>query len=1073
MFISLQYLTLNKMLSHLILFEWKFYRANISFYVMLASFFGLGILIGISTSIAFPNINYNSPYTINFILGLFSLASLFPIVIMTSQSLLREKDNRFEQILYSTPITIRNYFISKFSLVLGVAVFTFLLFLAGYMLSHLIKNDSTEKWGVFHLNYYLNPFMVIVLPNIYFCTVIICCTAWFSKNRMFIYLSGLGIYALYMVVSLFSNSPLFAGASPVSASAMNLAAKLDPFGMAAFFEQTKDWTSSQKNTEVLHLSGKLLFNRIAFVLLALLLLLWTYKSFQFKISRKHKRKVAVLNDLKGRNYNYLKATTSSSGRRYSISTILSFLKIDLKSVIKSLPFVLLISIVLFILGMEMYEAIAGGMRLPQHFVTTGLMVNTILTSIPFLLVFAILFYGSELIWKSKSANFSALENVTPFSGSAVFVSKILSVSAISFLLILCCILLGILFQVMYQYPTIEWGTYFSLFYFIGFPVFICSVLIVALQYLFESKYLALSIAVVFLMLTNTSLGIVFGISHPLVRFAGFLPDVYSEMNGFGYYPNAFIIKMIYSLSFVLLLSFFSISMISKSEFTSKKTKMFIVILPFITLLSSGLYISAKSNSFSDEEMMNWKQHYEEKYKIYEAKPQPVITDIKTIIDLFPETNSYKVSGTYLLVNKTNSKISEILINTSNDLMWKNISSPQLILTEKDGEFGQYIFKTKERMLPNDTIKINFEFDYKIESLKGHQSFNAIVENGAFMRISNYFPTIGYDSGNEIEDVPERKKRNMPLQDELTKLDAAMADPYEYKFINIDAIVSTSLDQTALFVGESVNSYSKNNRNYFHYQAKDIPFRFAVSSAKYEIEKSTYNDIIIEVFYEPNHYQNIPHLISNIKKSLHYCETNFGKYPYTTIRFAEISSFTSGFAATAYPATIFINERQFHIDLSKGTGQDIISELIGHELSHQWWGNAQFSPDYREGSGVLTETLAQYTQLMLYKNEYGENKMLEMVSLHQDLYNSEKAYSGEESLITSNPSNINVIYNKGLAKMHELYVLIGERKINLALGNLFTKHKFPFQPATTLDLIAELKAVSDVNKHIAIEKIFTE
>src|SRR5688572_18780856 len=145
MFISLQYLTFNRMLSHLILFEWKFYKANISFYVMLASFFGLGILIGTSTGIAFPNINYNSPYAINFILGLFSLASLFPIVIMTSQSLLRKKDSCFEQILYSTPITIRNYFVSKFSLVFGAAVFTFLLFLAGYMLGHLIKNDSTEK----------------------------------------------------------------------------------------------------------------------------------------------------------------------------------------------------------------------------------------------------------------------------------------------------------------------------------------------------------------------------------------------------------------------------------------------------------------------------------------------------------------------------------------------------------------------------------------------------------------------------------------------------------------------------------------------------------------------------------------------------------------------------------------------------------------------------------------------------------------------------------------------------------------------------------------------------------------
>ncbi|MBK8627527.1 MAG: hypothetical protein IPN86_18755 [Saprospiraceae bacterium] len=73
-------------------------------------------------------------------------------------------------------------------------------------------------------------------------------------------------------------------------------------------------------------------------------------------------------------------------------------------------------------------------------------------------------------------------------------------------------------------------------------------------------------------------------------------------------------------------------------------------------------------------------------------------------------------------------------------------------------------------------------------------------------------------------------------------------------------------------------------------------------------------------------------------------------------------------------------------------------MAAHELSHQWWGhNAQMSPDYREGSGVLVETLEQYTQLMLYKNEYGNEKMLEMVKLYQDMYDSEKAFSGEEPL----------------------------------------------------------------------------
>ncbi|SDF52185.1 ABC transporter permease/M1 family aminopeptidase [Cellulophaga baltica] len=1061
------------MLHHLILFEWKFYGRKISFYVMLLSFLGFGILVGTTAGIAFPNITYNSPYAINFILGLFSLASLFPIVIIASQSLLREKDNHFEQVLYATPITIRNYFLSRFLLVFGVAVLTFLLFLMGYGFGHLMEMENSENWGIFNLNYYLNSFLLIVLPNIFLCTVIVCCTAWLSKHKMLIYLSGLGIYVLYMVSSIFSNSPLLANASPVSDSAMNLSARLDPFGMAAFFEQTRYWTALQKNTMVLELSGNLLYNRIAIILVALALLYIAYKRFRFKTSNKQKKKVEAVNELTDRKYVYTRTATKSNGKKYFISTIFSFLKIDLKSTLKSIPFVLLIAITLFIVGMEMYGAIEGGIRLPQYFATTALMINTILATIPFLLLLAMLFYGSELVWKSKSVNFSAIEHSTPFSNSALFLSKFGVLFVISLILIVVCIVVGILFQISYQYPIIDWSTYFSLFYFIGLPASFCGLVIIAFQYLIRNKYIALAISAVFLVLTNTSFGKLFGFTNPLSRFANFLHDAFSDINGFGYFPKVFSVTMLYSLSFAVLLSLLAILFFNKSVLKTKWKTFAILILPFLIMLLSGIYIFTKSGVVSEDLQLNWQQDYEEKYKFYKNKPQPSITDVKTSIDLYPEENSYKVQGTYILVNKTQSEISEVLINTSNEITWNSITSSQLTLAKKDEKFGQYLFKTKQKLLPNDSISICFNFEYKIEPLKGHQSFNAIVENGAFMRISNYFPSIGYNFDNEIEDKDERKKREMPLQDALTKVDAPLANPYNYEFINFDAVISTSADQTAISVGELVKDYSRNNRNYIQYKATTIPFRFAVSSAKYAIQKSSYNYIAIEIFYEPKHHQNILHLINSIKKTLQYCETNFGKYPYKTIRFAEISSFTRGFSATAYPATIYINEAQFHLNLSKGEGNDIINELAAHELSHQWWGNAQLQPDYREGSGVLTETLAQYTQLMLYKNEYGKEKMLEMVKLYKDMYDSEKAFSGEEPLYTSKPDNANVIYNKGLVKMYELYVLIGEENINVALKRLLKKYTFPLQPATTMNLIEELKVVTKKENHKKLDDIFKE
>ncbi|HOY12331.1 MAG TPA: M1 family aminopeptidase [Saprospiraceae bacterium] len=1058
------------MMRHLIVFEWTFYIRKISFYVLLLGFLAFGLLVGTSARIGFPNITYNSPYAINYFFGLFSLASLFPIVLMASQSLMREQDHRFEQILYTTSITNRDYFASRFSVVFGISILSFLLFMVGYMMGHLMKMDGSEQWGVFQIHYYFHSFLVIVLPNILLCTVLICCVAWFSKNKMLIYLSGLGIYILYMVFTIFSKNPLMSGSEPISETAMALSAKIDPFGMAAFFHQTNHWTAEQRNTEVLHLSGNVLFNRMMVVGLAFGLLILAYRFFRFNIKSRYKsqKNKPVLQES---TRAFSPASTQTSGSFYFLSTIRSFLKIDLKSTIKSIPFVLLVVMTLFILAMEIYGAIEGGVRLPQYFATTALMTNTILATMPFILILAMLFYSSELVWKSKTFNFSFLEESTPFSNAALLISKALTLLVIILILIGFCIGMGVIFQVIYQHPIFEWKVYLSLFYFVGIPAFICSLLMTSLQFLFPNKYFAMAVSGIFLLFTNTSLGKSFGFSHPLTRFANFMPDAYSDLNGFGYLPNAFALKMAYAFSFVMLLSILTILMMNKALIKMQWRTGLALALPMILLGSAGFYLSKNYTKNSEEAELDWAQNYEATYGHFKSISQPTITDVKTTIDLYPERNAYHITGKYILVNKTPEVISEILINSALDVSMLILNSSDLILKNKDEKFGQYLFKTKKEMLPNDSLEINFEFEYQITPINGHQSFNAIVDNGAFMRISNYFPTIGYQLDHEISDEIERKKRAMAALPELDSVDAPIENPYNYQFINLNVLVSTSADQSAISVGELTDHYSKNDRNYFHFRAENIPFRFAISSAKYAVQKSNYGDVSIEIFHDPKHHQNIGHLIKSIQKTLAYCENNFGKYPYKTIRFAEISSFTRGFAATAYPATIYINEKQFHLNLTGGEGQDVINELAGHELSHQWWGNAQLRPVFRQGSGVLTETLAQYTQLMLYKNEYGEAKMLEMVEVYRDMYESSKAFSGEEALYSADPNNANVIYNKGLVKMYALYLLIGEAKINVALRSLLEGHRFPLGPATTRDLLEELRKVSRVEQYGEVERIF--
>ena len=461
------------------------------------------------------------------------------------------------------------------------------------------------------------------------------------------------------------------------------------------------------------------------------------------------------------------------------------------------------------------------------------------------------------------------------------------------------------------------------------------------------------------------------------------------------------------------------------------------------------------------------------YRPYQQFPQPVITNVKTTVDLYPNENNYAVQGQYTLVNKTGVSIDSLLVYIDRRAKLNSVEIPNAEMVKEDLVHRHYWYSLSKPLQPGDSTTMQFQFSSSWSPFNGHTPFNSIIDNGSFMRISRYYPLLGYQPDNEIGNQEERTKRGMPTPTEVPKLESK--DTSTYDFIHLDAVVSTSSDQTAVGVGELVGSWSKDERNYFHYKTPiPIEFRFAFSSAKYAVKKEQHKGIQIEVYYHPQHSENVNQLIANAKNTLAYCEDNFGPYPFKVIRFAEVSGFVEGFNATAYPATIFMLENlAFHSDLTKGNDQDVINELAGHELSHQWWGTSQLAPDEREGSRVLVETLAMYTELMLYQKAHGLERAVGTVAMHRGFYLSARSFSKEVPLYKANPDQIHLFYNKGTVIMHQLRWLIGEDSVNKALNSLLLKHAYPKKMPTTIDLMNAFYAVSKVEAHAAIDEMFKQ
>ncbi|MBA4853811.1 M1 family aminopeptidase [Emticicia sp. BO119] len=1058
---------------YLFAFELSLFFKRAWIYAVLLTFLGIGLLGGSSFSVLLTENTFrNSPFAITYNLGYLSLICIFSSTILAAQVLFREQEHHFSMVLYATPLKKINFFLSRFLIIFGLNIFTFLLLLTGFAIGQTMSRFDASEFGPFRLWYYFQPFLLITIPNAFFCSAVVCSIGLLTRNKLLVYISGLFIFIAYHVALIFSGSPLIAGAMPPTEESMQMAARFDPFGLSAFLHQTLLWSAIQRNTTVTALISTMLFNRVFYILLSFILLIISHRLFRFSVDEKG-RKTKEKPQVKAVVTLYKIAIPQPFSIQHQFRSLISLVKIDLTFVLKSIPFLLILAGIVFVVSMEMYGAIEQGIRIPENYVSTALMVNTILEVFPIFCNLVILFYSNELLWRSRTSNFHLIENTTPVSLSIQFFAKWFSMACIILLLLTGVVLTGILFQIVYQYPHIEWNTYISMGYLVGLPLLLSAGIVIAIQKIIRNRYFALVVATIFVILTTTGIGANIHIRHPLLRIGYPFEGEYSTMSGFGANLTTFSWRMLFGICTTFII------MILAVQFQKGIRKSWNLIVKISLLLlvaiatSSGIYINSQIDMSDKESKLQWQANYEKKYRQFQHIPKPDIKAIQTKIDLFPESNAYNASAIYILHNTTNQPINKLLFYLNPALSLKSLKVDGSKVSTADEEFGHYWVTLSKPLQPQDSIKADFELSYHWNAFTSLMPFNAMVENGAFSRISNYFPQLGYQTGNEIDREVERKNRNLGKATPLKSLEFPR-EP-ETEWLNLDMLISTSANQITIGTGELVNQWKVNNRNYFHYKTNvPIRFRFGVSSGNYAIRKVNHRGIGIEVYYHPTHHENVEGLIANAKNTLDYCETNFGKYPFKTIRFAEISAFSKGFAATAYPATIFMTENMvFHANIKGDKQQDVINELAGHELSHEWWGSTNFVPDEREGGRFLSETLAMYTELMLVKKMYGQKRVLENVHMHKNIYLSDRGFSDEQPLYKTNYSNLHLFYSKGMVAMYQLSELIGENKVNAALRHIYQRavsRTDNILPVTT-DFLDELYKLTDASQHPAIDDLF--
>lgn len=1055
-------------MKNLFLFDVRYALRTVGHYLSAILLLGAGVFCGSSFNLsAGEGIYMNGSYITGFMLGLMSLTIVFIATVLGSRLLFKERDNCFEPLLFSTALTEKQYVGGRF---ISFTILTFWYFTwmsLGFAIGQHYRTGA-EMGATVKAIYYLYPLLVFGLINtLLVCSVLLTVALGFN-NRLLMVLAGIFLYMIYMIALIYSGSPFMTSTMPQSEAAQRISAVADPFGLSGYFSNSRHFSVSNRNNLLVPLSGYFLLNRLIVVFIAVCLVFYTANYFSPRKLRRRfpgNQKKQVAGYPKATPVPVLRPTFSRFNPRSMVNDIMSFTKIDLIYLFKNVATTTALILLLFNLGMELYAEIEKGIRIPQLYPSSGLMAQTINQNFYMPAAFIMLYFANDICWRSYTSRFHLIEN-TAYYRFTRHLAHFTSISILATIFTFFFIAEGILFQCFYQYFIFDYKAYAGVFIFNTLPLILLGAGVVSINAIVVNRYTALGITIIITLIWSTPLAAKL-ITMPALRFLSGFNGVYSDFSGYDRYLYWFVIRWLLGCS-VIVVIILGFRLLKKTDYKIITGWAGAIIAVFSLFVYSKLEQGYKRHT--TEAQTERAINYEKAYRKYQHLPQPSVTEVRTQIDLYPANAAYVVAGTYTICNLQKTPVSGILIQFNEELNTAyavlHISNQRIKLNQKTTEV-----LLPRPMFPGDTAKLEFRLHYKWYPVNGHHPFNAMVANGSFMRISRYYPVIGYQSSTEITDSFVRKKHGMGPATTLPAPEAPAIN--RTGFIRLDMTISTTSDQTAIGTGSLVRRWKAGNRSFYRYQSGQlIPFRFAIASARYAVQKSAYKNIPVYVYYHPSHGENVAQLMKNARLTLDYCIKNFGQYPFPSLTFAEVSSFTRGFNATAYPSVIFMAERlAFHANLKAGRQQDVINELAGHETAHLWWGNNQVAPDEREGAVMLTETLAMYTEMMLYKKLYGEKKMRERLKMHQQIYESEKGYSSEMPLYKVNESSPHIAYSKGAIVMVQLCDLVGEDKLNAILRLFLQKYRYPHR-ATTIDFLQILYQYTHPDQHRAIKAMFT-
>lgn len=1016
------------------------------------------------------NVQLNAPYMVFQYYAVMGFLGLLMVTAFVNASAIRDFANNTQQIMFSTPLKKSHYLLSRFLGSTFVASLPLLGISLGMLLGSAMPWVDPERLGPNDLMAHAQAYLYLSLPNILFSSAIIFSVAVLMRSTAAAFITAVVIMVGNGVADTFMGEM----------ENQTLAALLDPFAGIAFELVSRYWTVDDKNTLLLPMNGVFLWNRILWLAIAAGIFGLGYWRFSFSERNKVGKLPPATSEVEA--LRAAAAPLPKVSRQHGTSArFRQWRRIvwnDFTGMLRGTAFLLVTGIGL----LNMFLSLAFSTSLYEntiHPVTYRVNDITEGTFSLFLLIL-VTFYSGLLVWKEREPKLDEVHDATPiplglslfgkYTALVLLLAVVLSISAFG----------GMIYQLTQGYTRLELNVYLGNYILPNLlGLSIMSALAFAIHVLVNNKYVGYAVFIVFLVGNGILLNAL-DITTRLASFNSAPSDPYSDMNAYGTSLRAWAWFKAYWGAFAAVLMTVALLFWIRGRETERAWRLRLagqrlrttrwLLLPALAAwigLGAWNYYNTKvlNEMVGEDQLEEDRVYYERTYKKYEGIPQPHYTDIRFTIDLVPAERSLHSVAEVTVRNKSRVPIDSLHLNMGGGGIEQEVSIPGAQLVVNDERVDYRIYKLDKALQPGEELRFTVTASHVERGFENNVTAMQLNHNGTFFNNMDLIPLIGYTADGELQDKNDRKDHDLPPKERMPRLTSdSLARMQQYlmpnsDWVNVSTIISTTPDQIAIAPGSLKREWTENGKRYFEYVVDHPSMNFySFMSARYEVHREKFDGVDAEVYYHPDHAENVPRMAQSIKRSLAYYGTHFGPYRHKQARIIEFPRYQS--FAQAFPGTMPYSEAiGFIADLSDTTDIDMVFYVVAHEMGHQWWAHQVMGADM-QGSTLLSETMSQYSALMVMEEEYGRAQMRKFLKLESDRYQSARGTEELKEVPLLEVENQGYVhYNKGSVVLYCLRDFVGEDKLNQAFRNLVDTFAYAEPPyPTALDMYRELEQV---------------